>query len=294
MEPKQTTAHGHYEDDSITRKSTLADNPFFKLRPTGTIYKPIQGNTRGAGRGTICVPLSSFNGVSENAGFSSKLKFFNEGAKRNQKNFMKKATIDLQKGEIEDKKIGSGDKHENENNKDNEDLKKMQALYELNKKRLTLGDEDLSKNLKLLQSINNDIPTDKKTKQNNNNNNNNISSNKNQNNNEKPKIQKEKESKNESKNEDKNKSKNESKNESKKEDKNDSKTESKNETKNDKPQTLNLDNNNKTTKPNTNNNNKKKIYESLDEHWKYEDILLNYNILDFTSKYIYFNKKSFF
>ena len=75
MEKKQTTSHGHFEDDSITRISTLADNPFFKLKPTGTIYKPIQPNVRSSGRGTVCVPLSNFNGVSENAGFSSKLKF---------------------------------------------------------------------------------------------------------------------------------------------------------------------------------------------------------------------------
>ena len=264
METKQTASHGHLVDDNITKISTLADNPFFKLKPTGTIYKQIQPNIRQSGRGTVCVPMTSFNGVSENAGFSSKLKFFDEGAKRNQNKIIKKVTLDFQKGKIEDKKISSINFQENKNDikshidniKENEDVKKMQAILELNKKRLSLGDVDLSQNLKIFQNMNaiNDITIDKKTKQNNN-----ISSNSNNNNNEKTQIKTPKDSNNNIK---------EKKNNSNKE--------------------TPIPNSNDKNEKSINTNNSSNINSNiLEEHWKDEEILLNYNILDFTSKYIF-------
>ena len=73
-----------YNNKNQPQSSNLNENPFCKLRPVGTLFKPVQPNSRHAGRGTVCVPISSFKGVSENAGFSSKLNFFNEGAKKNQ------------------------------------------------------------------------------------------------------------------------------------------------------------------------------------------------------------------
>ncbi len=75
------------EEDTSSRFSTTKTNSssvnedsdiFPKLRPRGGGIK-VKANNFQSGRNTVAVPLSSFSGVSHNASFQSKLKFFNAG-----------------------------------------------------------------------------------------------------------------------------------------------------------------------------------------------------------------------
>ena len=60
-----------------TNSSSKNEDIFAKQRPRGGIKSKI--NNFQPGRHTIAVPLNSFNGISHNASFQSKLKFFNNG-----------------------------------------------------------------------------------------------------------------------------------------------------------------------------------------------------------------------
>ena len=233
-----------YNNKNQSQNSNFNDNnPFCKLMPVGTLFKPIQPNTRHSGRGTVCVPITSFKGVSENAGFSSKLNFFNESAKKNQKSFQKKATVDYTKDKFGNKKVI--------NEVEKED--KKQNLKDNRQKRFSVEVDENTQKYNSLQKFQNSFNKNEKEKEsknkkkeinNNTNNSNKISVNTNINNN--------KDTKNNI-----NKSNN----------------------------TNNCSNNKINEKNNKNlNESKEKNTNRLDEHWKYEDILLNYNILDFTSK----------
>ena len=215
-----------YNSKNQPQSSNLSENPFGKLRPIGTLFKPIQPNTRHSGRGTVCVPLTNFKGVSENAGFLSKLNFFNEGAKKDQKPLQKQVTVDLKKDKFESKKkINEVEKED-----------KAKKLKDTHPKRFSMGEDD-SNAYNSLQKFQNCFDKNEKDKKSSN---------------------KKKEINNNTNNS------------------------------NNKINNTKLNSNDKFDSDEKSNKifseAKGKNTDKLDIHWTYENILLNYNILDFTSK----------
>ena len=217
--------------------SSKNDDIFPKQRPRGGIKSKI--NNFQSGRHTVAVPLNSFSGISHNASFQSKLKFFNNG----------KPTQKFQHMPIAHDKVIT----EENDKKDSMNIKKIAHNKEDKNKKGKNEKDDIDCNI----NINNII----EAKNNNSNNSNNIN-NSNKNNDFDVKKNKTYIKKNtinytqkqlHELNLDKN-VKNIGNNEKKTEDK--------------KPSSTNLK------------------LKSLKDQWDFQKILLDYNILDFTSKLI--------
>jgi len=75
---KEEDTSSHFSSTKTNSSSVNEDSDIFpKLRPRGGIKA--RANNFQSGRNTVAVPLSSFSGISHNASFQSKLKFFNAG-----------------------------------------------------------------------------------------------------------------------------------------------------------------------------------------------------------------------
>ena len=136
------------EEDTSSRFSTTKTNSssvnedsdiFPKLRPRGGGIK-VKANNFQSGRNTVAVPLSSFSGVSHNASFQSKLKFFNAG---------KGTTKPVYHHVPHDKVITEEpEKKENKNNKNN-------TFYNEDKnKKLKNEKEDINSNMNINNLLN--------------------------------------------------------------------------------------------------------------------------------------------
>ena len=136
------------EEDTFSRFSTTKTNSssvnedsdiFPKLRPRGGGIK-VKANNFQSGRNTVAVPLSSFSGVSHNASFQSKLKFFNAG---------KGTTKPVYHHVPHDKVITEEpEKKENKNNKNN-------TFYNEDKnKKLKNEKEDINSNMNINNLLN--------------------------------------------------------------------------------------------------------------------------------------------
>ena len=218
-----------------TNSSSKNEDIFPKQRPRAGIKSKV--NNFQAGRHTVAVPLNSFSGISHNASFQSKLKFFNNG----------KPAQKFQHMPIAHDKVIS----EENDKKDNMNIKKIPHNKEDKNKKIKNEKDDIDCNMNINKII--------ESKNNNSNNSNNIN-NTNKNNdfeNKKPKPYMKKNTINYTQKQ---------------------------------IHELNLDKNIKSI-----GNNEKKIddkkpsstnlkLKSLKDQWEFQKILLDYNILDFTSK----------
>ena len=226
-----------------TNSSSKNEDIFSKQRPRGGIKSKI--NNFQPGRHTVAVPLNSFSGISHNASFQSKLKFFNNG----------KPTQKFQHVPLAHDKVIS----EDNDKKDNTNIKKIGQNKDDKNKKIKTEKDDIDCNMNINKII--------ESKNSNSNNSNNINNTNNTNKN----------------NDFDNKTK---KNYMKKNTMSYSQKQI---------HELNLDKNLKSLGNNEKKTDDKKPsstnlkLKSLKDQWDFQKILLDYNILDFTSKLKIFN-----
>jgi len=242
---------------NFSSKNEEDDDLLSKARQRAGIKNKINNNQ--PGRATVSVPLSSFNSISHNASFQSKLLFFNGGKPRK-----------FQHIPYPNERIPEDNKQKNINNKlDKKEEKKIEKKVE--KKIEKKEDKKIEKNINMNVNINQIINSEKQNQNNKNKININNEENKNK------KIIDEKDEFDIKINPQKKNTMHISINKS---------------------STFSLDykipgfsklqkDDGAKTKE-ENKANKIIKLKSLDEQWSFQKILLDYNILDFTSKFYYF------
>ena len=174
------------EEDSFstakTNSSSINNNPsknedddedFFSSRARGGNNKYKANNNCQPGRATISVPLSSFNGISHSASFQSKLLFFNGGKPRPKFKHIPFANEKVPEDSKKKPVINKIEKKvEKKNENDNDDIKlninSINKLYELESKNTNNGNKNNNNNSNIIKNNNNN------NNNNNSNNNNNI------------------------------------------------------------------------------------------------------------------------
>ena len=260
------------------------DDLYTKTRQRGGIKHKI--NSFQPGRATINVPITSFNGISHNASFQSKLLFFNGGKPRPKFQHIPYA-------------------HE----RIPEDNKKNITTNKIEKKKNENDFDDINSNI----NINQIMESKDKNQNSDNKKNNNNNGNKNKNSNKIEKIDEEEEldlkkishkkntiyipssfsidnkiqlfSKYQKEDKQKNKKIDEEKQKIKKIEEEKQKTKKIEE---EKQKAKKVEEEKQKIKKTVNNINKNIKLKSLDEQWSFQKILLDYNILDFTSKFYIF------
>ena len=173
------------EEDSFstakTNSSSINNNPsknedededFFSSRARGGNNKYKANNNCQPGRATISVPLSSFNGISHSASFQSKLLFFNGGKPRPKFKHIPFANEKIPEDSKKKPAINKIEKKvEKKNENDNDEIKlninSINKLYELESKNTNNAIKNNNNNSNIIKNNNNN-------NNNNNSNNNNI------------------------------------------------------------------------------------------------------------------------